>query len=134
MSKENGGNLVLVADDNDFVRYLIRQWVGDTAEVVEIGHGKDVLEAYDRHRPDILFLDIHMPGKNGKDILKEIRARDPKAFIIMISADSKRENVVDTMSSGARAFMTKPFTRQTLDRYIAMCPTIEERQPVPIVH
>ncbi len=119
-------NIVLIADDNEFVRFLIKKWVGDSVEIIEIGHGLQVFEAYAQHKPDIMFLDIHMPGKNGKDILKEVRELDPNSFVIMVSADSKRDNVIDTMKNGAKAFLTKPFTRQTLDRYVGMCPTMAQ--------
>jgi DNA-binding NtrC family response regulator len=117
-------NIVLIADDNDFVRFLIKKWVGDSVEIVEIAHGMKVFEAYAQYKPDIMFLDIHLPGKNGKDILKEVQDHDPQSFVIMVSADSKRENVIDTMTNGAKAFLTKPLNRQTLDRYVAMCPTM----------
>ncbi len=130
MRGDRDGNLVLIADDNEFVRFLIKKWLGPNAEVVEVGHGNDVVEAYKRVKPDILFLDIHLPGRNGKDILKEILEMDASAFVVMLSADSKKENVVFSIQTGAKAFMTKPFTRQTLDRYYNLCPTIAQNESV----
>lgn len=130
MRGDRDGNLVLVADDNEFVRFLIKKWLGPNAEVVEVGHGNDVVEEYRRVKPDILFLDIHLPGRNGKDILKEILDMDASAFVVMLSADSKKENVIFSIQTGAKAFMTKPFTRQTLDRYYNLCPTIAQNETV----
>ncbi len=114
----------MVADDNNFVRFLIRRWLGDSAEIVEVEKGLDVVPTYQRIKPDILFLDIHLPGRSGKDILSDVLRLDPMAFVVMVSADSNRENVMHTVKNGARAFMTKPFTRTTLDRYYRLCPTI----------
>lgn len=119
-------NKVLIADDNEFVRFLVKKWLEASAVIHEVGHGNDVVETYKNIKPDVLFLDIHLPGKNGCDILREIMSHDPSAFVIMLSADSKRENVIFTIQAGAKAFMTKPFTRQTLDRFYHMCPTLEE--------
>lgn len=130
MRGDRDGNLVLVADDNEFVRFLIKKWLGPNAEVVEVGHGKEVIDEYVRVKPDILFLDIHLPGRNGKDILKEILDMDSSAFVVMLSADSKKENVIFSIQTGAKAFMTKPFTRQTLDRYYNLCPTIAQNETV----
>ncbi|MBU6234629.1 MAG: response regulator [Alphaproteobacteria bacterium] len=121
-------NLVLVADDNEFVRFLIKKWLGDNAEIHEVGHGNDVVDKYNELQPDVLFLDIHLPGKNGKEILKEIMKKDHSAFVVMLSADSKKDNVVFTIQAGAKAFMTKPFTRQTLDKFYHMCPTISHAE------
>jgi len=117
-------NVVLIADDNVFIRFLVKKWLGAVADIIEVGHGSEVLTAYKKHQPDITFLDIHLPGKNGKDILLDIKGIDAEAFVIMLSADSNKDNVVDSVRGGARAFITKPFTRDTLHKYYLMCPTL----------
>jgi len=117
-------NRVLVADDNTFIRFLVKKWLESDAQVMEISHGKDVLDAFKQHTPDVVFLDIHLPGRNGKDILKDILAFNPNAYVVMLSADSMKENVLFAADNGAKAFITKPFTRETLHRYFTMCPTL----------
>lgn len=84
------------------------------------------MAAYKNHKPNIVFLDIHLPGRNGKEILNDIRAFDENAFVIMLSADSNKDNVVDSVRGGARAFITKPFTRETLHKYYLMCPGVKQ--------
>ena len=133
MRGDREGNLVLVADDNSFVRFLIRKWLGEGTEIVDVEKGADVLDAYQRTKPDVLFLDIHLPGKSGKDILKEVLTLDPTAFVVMVSADSKKDNVVYSAQSGAKAFMAKPFTRDTLNRYFQLCPTIAKPDAMALV-
>lgn len=118
-------NVVMVADDNMFVRFLVRKWLGDEAEIIEVATGQEVRSEYQKHNPDILFLDIHLPGRNGKFILKDILRDDPTAHVVMLSADSLKENVVDTVQGGAKAFITKPFTRDTLYRHFLRCPTVK---------
>lgn len=119
-------DVVLIADDNVFIRFLVKKWLGPVAEIIEVGNGSEVLAAYQKHQPNITFLDIHMPGRNGKDILNDIRAFDANAFVIMLSADSNKNNVVDSIRGGARAFITKPFTRETLRKYYLMCPNLKQ--------
>ena len=121
-------NRVLIADDNTFIRFLVKKWLETEAQIIEIAHGKDVLDAVKEHAPNIIFLDIHLPGRNGKDILKDILAYRRDAFVVMLSADSMKENVLFAADNGAKAFITKPFTRETLHRYYTMCPTILTRK------
>lgn len=110
-------NRVLIADDNKFIRYMIKRWLEKDAEIYEVAHGKDVRDAYLNIRPNVVFLDIHLPGRSGCDVLSDIMDADPSAFVIMISADSIRKNVMSTLISGAKGFITKPFSRETLFRY-----------------
>jgi len=117
-------NRVLIADDNTFIRFLVKKWLEAEAQIIEIAHGKDVLDAYKEHAPNVVFLDIHLPGRNGKDILKDILAYHKEAYVVMLSADSMKENVLFASNNGAKAFITKPFTRETLHRYFSMCQTI----------
>lgn len=126
------GNLVMIADDNEFVRFLVGKWLGSHAEILEAGNGFDLITAYQRTKPDILFLDIHMPGKNGNTVLKEVLAADPDAFVIMISGDSNKENVVFAKQNGAKGFLTKPFIREAVLRYFNMCPTVGAKEPVSV--
>ncbi len=126
--REREQNVVLVADDNTFIRFLVKKWLGAEAEIIEVGNGQEVVEAYRRGKPDLVFLDIHLPGRNGKDVLAELVRMDPDAYVIMLSADSNKENVVQAVRNGAKAFVTKPFTRDTLIKYFQMCPTIVRRE------
>jgi two-component system, chemotaxis family, chemotaxis protein CheY len=82
------------------------------------------MAAYKQYAPDILLLDIHMPGKDGLEVLHDIQDIDPQAYIIMLSADSSAENVGYTLQEGAKGFMTKPFTREKLLELTHKCPTI----------
>jgi two-component system, chemotaxis family, chemotaxis protein CheY len=117
-------NVILVADDDMYMRMLVKKGVESHYQVQEVTDGTEVLSAYRKYVPDIVFLDIHMPGKNGTENLKELLIADPQAYVVMLSADSSQMNVEWAMQQGAKGFLTKPFNRGKLLEYIKRCPTI----------
>lgn len=124
-------NVVMVVDDNAFVRALMKRWLGDDAIVIEIENGMGVMQAYADadQKPDIIFLDIHMPGRNGKHVMRDLRQAYPDAYVVMISGDSNKVNIFSSMYAGAQAFISKPFTRDTLTRYYRRrCPEMPEKE------
>lgn len=119
-------NVVLVADDDMYMRSLVKQGLAPLATIHEVMDGDDVIKAYHSYAPDIVFLDIHMPGRNGIDVLHDILSVDPDAYVIMLSADSSVKNVGRTVrKDGAKGFMAKPFTKNTLLEFAAACPTFQ---------
>ncbi len=117
-------NIIMVADDDMYMRMLVKKGAQSIATVHEVSNGDEVMEAYKQHMPDILFLDIHLPDRDGTILLHDILAVDHAAYIVMLSADSSQENVQLTVSKGAKGFLTKPFTKERLLEYIQKCPTI----------
>ena len=120
------GNVILVADDDMYMRLLVKKGATGLATIHEVDNGSGVLAAYKEHAPDILFLDIHLPGRSGMDILSDIMAFDPQAYIIMLSADSSRDNVATAIEHGAKGFMAKPFTKEKLAEHLKNCPTFSK--------
>lgn len=116
-------NLIIVADDDKYIRTLIESALGLQAEVHNIGDGGSVLDAYLHFIPDMILLDIHLPGKNGHALCKEILEVDPNAYIVMLSADSSKENVMLSRQQGAVGFLTKPFDKGHLMEYWVNCPS-----------
>ena len=117
-------NIIIVADDDMYMRLLVKTGIGDKATVHEISNGDEVLGAYKEYAPNMVFLDIHLPGRSGTTILDEILAADPEAFVVMLSADSSRKNVAETAQQGAKGFLTKPITDARLQEYLRKCPTM----------
>ena len=66
-----------------------------------------------------------MPGKSGIDILEEILMFDQTAFIVMLSADTAKDNVLETRKLGAKGFVAKPFTKEKLVDMLQKCPTMK---------
>lgn len=116
--------VIMVADDDVFMRSLVMKALSPYAKIVEVDKGLDIVEKYVYHLPDILFLDIHLPDANGIDILEKILKFDRDAYVVMLSADSNKHNVIDTNRMGAKGFVAKPFTGGKLLHFLEKCPTM----------
>jgi two-component system chemotaxis response regulator CheY len=77
--------------------------------VGEARNGVLALEFVERHRPDIVFLDVMMPEMDGLEALQNIKTRFPETLVIMITGNPSKENVEEAIQSGASGFIIKPF-------------------------
>ncbi|GAK02045.1 chemotaxis regulator [Geomicrobium sp. JCM 19037] len=102
---------VLIVDDASFMRMMIRDILEKHNFVVagEAENGKDAIEKYKETEPTFVTMDITMPEMDGIEALKEIRAFDPEAKVIMCSAMGQQAMVVDAIKAGAKDFVVKPF-------------------------
>jgi two-component system chemotaxis response regulator CheY len=103
---------VLLCDDAVFMRTMLRSIVssGGYEVIGEADNGRSAVEMYATLRPDIVMMDMVMPELGGVDAVREIRAFDPAARIVMCSAMGQQQIVNDALSAGAAGFITKPFT------------------------
>ena len=101
---------VLVVDDAQFVRVRLSRLLKNQGyDIIEAGDGNEAVDQYRQHAPDAVLLDITMPQKDGLQVLKEIRAGDPKARVVMLTALGQQSIVLEAIKSGARDFIVKPF-------------------------
>src|SRR5918996_3600102 len=101
---------ILVVDDSALSRRTLRRILGPAGyEVVEADDGMTALEVYFLEKPDLVLLDLVMKGMYGLDVLVKLREMDPKALVVIASADiqSSTRKMVD--EAGALGFITKPF-------------------------
>lgn len=117
-------NIVMIVDDDGFMRSLISKTLVNRAHVIETDDSTDIVESYLEHLPDLIFLDIHLPKISGIELLEEILAFDDSAHVVVISSDSKKDNVLDAKKLGAKGFLAKPFTKEKLESCFQKCPTI----------
>ncbi|NPV87570.1 MAG: response regulator [Anaerolineae bacterium] len=104
---------ILIVDDAEFLRMRIsKMLIGDGYEVIEAENGALAVEAYKTQKPDVVLMDITMPEMDGLTALKEIRAIDPKARVVMLTALGQESVVLEAIKSGARDFVVKPFERE----------------------
>ncbi|MCL6614824.1 MAG: response regulator [Firmicutes bacterium] len=105
------GNRVLVVDDAAFMRMMIKDILrkGGYQVVGEAEDGVKAIEKYRELKPDLVTMDITMPDMDGITAVKEIRAIDPNAVIIMCSAMGQQAMVIDAIQAGAKDFIVKPF-------------------------
>ncbi len=115
---------ILLVDDEDIVRGLLKLLLTSSGyEVWEASDGNRVNELYERHRPDLVVLDIVMPDKEGLEIIKELRLIDPNARIIAMSGGGtgKAESyLLLAMKLGAKYTLSKPFRNEDFLRTVRM--------------
>jgi DNA-binding NarL/FixJ family response regulator len=101
---------VLIADDHRLMLAGVRRAlnVSEGIEIVdEVSSGTQVLPAVSRTSPDVLLLDIRMPGMSGLECLERVRARYPDVRVIMLSAHGDAEHVATARAKGASAYVVK---------------------------
>lgn len=110
----------IVADDISMMGELLRTMLRQTDRevVASATNGEEALRAYHRHQPDMIFLDINMPGTNGMEVLAEIMANNPAACVVMVSVESSREYVRKAMELGAKSFLVKPVSASNIQRLV----------------
>jgi len=110
----------LIVDDSAFMRFHLRRMMDSFDNVIasEAANGNEAIREYGRLRPDIVLMDIVMPGLEGVETVKRICSQDPGARVIMISSVSYQEKVAEAMSAGAKWFIPKPVTTDELRRAI----------------
>ena len=102
---------VLVVDDAAFMRMMIKDILQKNGfEVIGEGsNGIQAVELYKQEKPDVVTMDITMPDMDGIEAVKQIKAFDPNAKIIMCSAMGQQSMVMDAIKAGARDFIVEPF-------------------------
>ncbi len=112
---------VLVVDDEPLFCEMVSKFlVGKGYSVVEAYGGEQALTIYNADRPDVVVLDVRMPGKDGLETLQELRASDPEASVIMVTAVLDDEVVGQAMADGALDYITKPINLHSLELAIKM--------------
>ena len=108
----------LVVDDFSTMRRIVKNLLHDLgyANVTEADDGKTALPMLQAGGFDFLITDWNMPGMPGLDLLKAVRA-DPalaKLPVLLLTAEAKREQIVEAAQAGVNGYVVKPFTAQTL--------------------
>lgn len=103
---------VLVVDDAAFIRRLIRTILsGEGYQVHEAVNGRDAVEKYAELHPDLVTMDVNMPGMSGIDAMREILVQDPAARVVIVSAVRSAETLDQARAAGALDVVPKPFRR-----------------------
>jgi len=108
---------VLLVDDEEGIRHLLKALLSSLGAkvIAEAANGEEAILAYHKHKPDITFLDIQMPIKNGIDTLKEILADDPNAVVVMLTATSDMDVADSCIELGAQKYVRKGATPEVLN-------------------
>jgi two-component system chemotaxis response regulator CheY len=112
---------ILIAEDNPVVRAALRGVIRHDKRlniVGEAANGQSALELVDSLRPDMVCLDILMPGLDGIAVLRAIREKHPDTKVILVTGQATSEVVTEALKLGASGFVVKPFNADKLLRAI----------------
>lgn len=104
----------LIVDDAALARALLRKIVGEIGvqEIFEAQTGEESIEIYQAQKPNLVTMDITMPGMDGITAIRKILEVDPSANIVVCSALGQKEVVMDAIQAGAKHFIIKPFENE----------------------
>jgi two-component system chemotaxis response regulator CheY len=106
---------ILIVDDAEFLRVRITKMLsGDGFDVFEAENGLKAVASYKANHPDVVLMDVTMPEMDGLTALKEIKAFDTHARVVMLTALGQESVVLEAVKSGARDFVVKPFERERI--------------------
>jgi two-component system cell cycle response regulator len=102
---------VLIVDDDNFMRQIIKDSLAGQFDVIEARHGHEAVRFADSKKPDLILLDIELPGLSGIDVCKRLKAtRHTKNIpVILISSHTRKEQIIIGLQAGADDYLTKPF-------------------------
>ena len=102
---------ILICDDAAFMRMMIKDILTKNGYTVcgEAENGLRAVEKYGELNPDLVLMDITMPEMDGIQALKKIKENDASASVIMCSAMGQQAMVIESIQSGAKDFIVKPF-------------------------
>lgn len=108
---------VLIVDDNVMTRDLIKDLLTEMGHQVvgEAENGDDAIKVYAAQRPELVLMDLIMPGKNGLETLEELRAMDPAARVVMVTAVEQDILSQQLIGKGAIGVLRKPFMYAELE-------------------
>jgi CheY-like chemotaxis protein len=109
MTKSRKPIKVLIVDDEPEIREILSIFLKDY-EIVEASNGAEAVEAYKKHKPNVVIMDIVMPIMDGITATKKIKEIDPNAKVIALTAFAHSKGK-DMLNAGAIELLEKPFTR-----------------------
>lgn len=117
---EFSGKVLIVDDEGHIRKYisLIVKRLGNP-EILEAQNGEEAIALYESHQPDIVLLDVNMPGLDGIQALERLRTIDPKAVVVMLTSLAARNVVERCVELGAVNFLRKDTPKEAIAKIIA---------------
>ncbi len=108
----------LIVDDSKAIRFLLRQALEQLGHTIlaEAKNGMEAIAHFKSFTPEVVTLDLVMPGENGLNVLKEIKKISPNANVILITSAATVEVQKEAAKEGALAILHKPFTQKTIEQ------------------
>jgi nitrogen regulation protein NR(I) len=126
---------ILVVDDDKSIRYSLKRMLEEKYSILTAHNGEEALDRVREGSPDLIIMDIKMPGRNGIDVLKEIKTIDPKCLVIMMTAYGTTETAIEAMKFGAFDYILKPFPilqmKELVEKAISLRKLMKEEVTYP---
>jgi len=126
---------ILIVDDDKSIRYSLKRMLEEKYSILTAHNGEEALERIKENSPDLIIMDIKMPGRNGIDVLKEIKTIDPKSLVIMMTAYGTTETAIEAMKFGAFDYILKPFPilqmKELVEKAISLRKLMKEEVTYP---
>jgi DNA-binding response OmpR family regulator len=101
---------VLVVDDEEYIRELLKTFLSETGyQVIVASHGEEALDLAKKKGPQVIILDVKMPGIDGIETCRRLKSDEGTSVIPVIVATALRETLPEVLDAGANDFVTKPF-------------------------
>ena len=109
---------VMLVEDHPLVRSAIKQTlsVPGIDVIAEAGSAEEALDLIRQHQPDVMLVDLELPGMSGVQLVREVAPRLPDCKIVMLTGSSRNEDVVAAVRSGAAGYLTKDMAADALVR------------------
>jgi two-component system chemotaxis response regulator CheY len=102
--KNNSSTKILLVEDDAFSRRLVKNVLSKNYEVIEAETGREALIKYVSQAPNIVFLDINLPDCTGMEVLERLISIDSKSYVVMLSGNSFKDNILLSVKKGAKGF------------------------------
>jgi len=119
-SRRPRATTVMLVEDHGFVRAAVRQAITtpEIEVVADVSTAEEAIEPALAMRPDIILVDIDLPGMSGLQLVRELASRLPETKIIMLTVSTARRDLLEAVKAGAAGFLTKDLSPEALQRSI----------------
>ncbi|UCG58133.1 MAG: response regulator [Phycisphaerales bacterium] len=126
-------NSILVVEDEDIMRESLVDWFsGEDHKVDAASDGDKALADFDLEDYDVMIVDLKLPGRDGLSVLSEVRVKNPKAKVVIITAYPSVDTAVEAMRRGAADYLAKPFELERLETSIRREPRVQMAVAAPV--
>jgi CheY-like chemotaxis protein len=108
--------LLVVDDESDICEFLKAFFEEREFEVWTANSGEEAIQEVKKIKPQLVLLDVHMPGMDGMNVLRQIKQNYPAIKVIMVTALETREKIEEAMRLGADNYITKPLSLEYLEK------------------
>ncbi|MFH0925122.1 MAG: response regulator [bacterium] len=112
---------IVLVDDNIVPRLKLKKFILDADKLCEVIEGKNGLEGIDiikKEKPDLVFLDLLMPGLDGNEVLKRLRSEGIETKVVILTSDIRDKTKEELLALGAWQFLNKPCTGEKVAEII----------------